>query len=101
MEYYIFMDHRLARRNSSYAFEWLINGEWKEDVRKSRALLDAINGFGDYSFGDQDQITEEMAEELINNGTIILQGDIGFGTSYGQPKKIQLSDWKKPYQQDK
>lgn len=47
MEYYIFMDHRLARRNSPYAFEWLINGEWKEDIRKSRALQDAINDFGD------------------------------------------------------
>lgn len=42
-----------------------------------------------------------MAEELFNNGKIILQGDIEFGTSYGQPKKIELSDWKKPNQQDK
>lgn len=90
------MDHRLARLKNSYDYEWLINGEWKEDFKKTRNLMDAINGYGDYSFGDQDQITEAAAEELIQNGTITLLGDIGFGTSYGQPKTIILSDWKKP-----
>jgi len=95
MEYYIFMDHRLARRDSNSKFEWFINGEWKEDSQKSLALLDAINGFGDYSIGDQDRIGEEMAEELIRNGTIVLKGDIGFGTIYGEPKTIQLSNWRK------
>lgn len=96
MEFYIFMDHLLARRNSSFNFEWLINGEWIEDQKKSLALLDAINGFGNYSYGDQDQISEKIAEELIDKGTIILQGDIGFGTFYGQPKKIELSYWRIP-----
>ncbi len=95
MEYYIFMDHRLARRDANSNFEWFINGEWKEDRQKSLALLDAINGFGDYSIGDQDRIGEEMAEELIRNGTVVLQGDIGYGTFYGEPKTIQLSDWRK------
>ena len=37
-----------------------------------------------------------MAEVLIQNGTIDLQGDIGYGTHYGQPMTIELSDWKKP-----
>jgi hypothetical protein len=95
MDYFIFMDHRLARRHSDYKFEWFLNGEWKEDKKKTMALLDAINGYGDYSFGDQDQITQAMAEELIKNGKITLVGDIGFGTTYGEPKTVHLSDWKK------
>lgn len=95
MDYYIFMDHSLARCITPFNFEWLINGEWKLDSKKSLALLDALNDYGDYSIGDQDRITEEMAEELIRNGSIILQGNIGFGTFYGGPKKIQLNNWKK------
>jgi hypothetical protein len=95
MEYYIFMDHSLARRDTNSKFEWLLNCEWKEDSQKSLALLDAINGFGDYSIGDQNRIGEEMAEELIKNGTIVLKGDIGYGTFYGESKKILLSDWRK------
>lgn len=95
MEYFIFMDHRLARRKSKYEYEWLIDGEWKEDFKKTRNLMDAINGYGDYSFGDQDQITEETAEKLIRTGTVILEGDIGFGTFYKEPKTIKLSDWVK------
>jgi hypothetical protein len=96
MKYFIFMDHRLARIKEDYIYEWFIDGEWIDDDKKTKSLMDAINGWGDYSFGDQDQIKEELAEELIQNGTITLMGDIGFGTIYGQPKIIQLSDWKKP-----
>ena len=94
MDYFIFMDHRLARRNSKMEFEWLLEGEWKKDSKKSLALLDAMNGFGDFSIGDQDQIKDELAEELIKNGTVILHGDIGYGTFYKEPKTIKLSDWK-------
>lgn len=96
MEYFIFMDHRLARRKEEFIYEWFLHGEWKNDSKKTRALMDAINGWGDYSIGDQDQITEEAAEELIRSGTIILQGDIGFGTYYKEPKTINLSDWENP-----
>lgn len=92
MEYYIFMDKKLARRNAELIFEWFVNGEWKKDSKMSLALLDAINGYGDYSVGDQDQITEEIANELIKNKTVILQGNIGFGTIYGEPKTIHLMD---------
>ena len=95
MEYYLFMGHRLARRITPSECEWLVNGEWKEDSKRTLALNDALNGYGDYSFGDQDQITQEMAEELIRKGTIVLQGDIGFGTFYREPTTIKLSDWKK------
>jgi|SRR5690554_5585363 len=97
MEYFIFAGHRLARHVSPFKYEWLVNGEWREDSKKSLALEDALNDYGDYSFGDQDQITEEMAEELIRNGRIVLEGDIGFGTFYHEPIIIQLSDWKKTY----
>lgn len=94
MEYYLFMEHRLARRTSSFKCEWLVNGEWKEDSQRTLALEDALHDFGDYSFGDLDQITQEMAEELIQNGTIVLQGSIGYGTFYHEPKTIHLSNWK-------
>lgn len=95
MKYYLFMDHSLARRITPFQCEWLVNGEWKEDSQKTLSLEDALNGYGDYSFGDQDQITQEMAEELIQKGTLVLQGNIGYGTFYNEPKIIQLSNWKK------
>lgn len=96
MEYYLFMNHRLARRSTTSKCEWLVNGEWIEDSQKTMALQDALHDYGDYSIGDQDQITQEMAQELIQNGTIVLHGEIGYGTCYPEPKTIQLSDWKKP-----
>lgn len=95
MEYYLFMGHRLARCTTPSKCEWLVNGEWKEDSQKTLALQDALHDYGDYSIGDQDQITEEMAKERIRNGTIVLQGEIGYGTFYREPKAIQLSNWKK------
>lgn len=95
MENLIFVGHRLARRITPYECEWLVKGEWKEDSKMTLALNDALNGYGNYSYGDQDQITEEMAEELILKGTIILQGDIGYGTFYNKPTIIQLSNWRK------
>lgn len=96
MDYYIFCEHKLARRAKPFKYEWLVNGEWKEDRLSSLALEDSLHDYGDYSFGDQDQITEVMAIELIQNGTIVLQGDIGYGTTYYKPKTVQLSHWKKP-----
>jgi hypothetical protein len=97
MEYYIFLGHRLARRTGFLnKCEWLINGEWKEDRQRTLALNDALMNYGDYSIFDQDRITPEIAEALIQNGTIVLQGDIGFGTIYREPKTIQFSNWKKP-----
>ena len=96
MLYYIFTGNRLARRTASFKCEWLVYGEWKEDDQWTLSLKDAMNDYGDYSLGDQDQITPEMAEELIQNGTIVLEGNIGYGTHYGQPMAIKLSDWKKP-----
>lgn len=95
MEYYLFMGHRLGRRSTLSKCEWLVNGEWQEDSQKTLALQDALHDYGDYSIGDLDRITQEMAQELIRNGTIVLQGDIGYGTYYREPKTIQLSDWKK------
>jgi hypothetical protein len=98
MEYYIFLGHRLARRTGTGFLnkcEWLINGEWKEDLQRTLALNDALMDYGDYSIFDQDRITPEIAETLIQNGTIVLQGDIGLGTIYREPKTIQLSNWKK------
>ncbi len=96
MQYYIFTGHRLARRTASFEYEWLVYGEWKEDDKRTLALKDAMNDYGDYSLMDQDQITPEMAEELIQNGTIVLHGNIGYGTSYGESTTIKLSEWKKP-----
>lgn len=96
MEYFIFCDHRLARQISSFNYEWLVNGEWQEDTKRTLALNDAIMDYGDYSMSDQDHITTEIAEKLIENGTVILQGDIGYGTFYYEPKTIQLNSWKKP-----
>ena len=97
MGYYIFLDCRLARRTAQFQCEWLINGEWKEDKELTLALEDALMDYGDFSIGDQVYITPEMAEELVKNGTVVLQGDIGTGISYyNEPKFIQLSDWKKP-----
>ena len=96
MEYYIFGGHRLARGEALSKFEWLINGEWKEDRHWTLALNDAIMGYGDYSVSDQDHIKPEIAEELIRTGTTVLQGDVGFGTFYCEPKIIKMSNWKKP-----
>ncbi|MFV8838591.1 hypothetical protein [Salinimicrobium soli] len=96
MEYYIFCEYYLARRTDAFICEWFINGEWKEDKRRTLALEDALNDYGDYSFMDQDQITEIMATELIQKGTIVLNGDIGYGTTYYEPKKIRLRNWKRP-----
>jgi len=96
MEYYIFCRHRLARRRAAFQAEWLLQGEWKEDRQMTLALEDALHDYGDYSAGDQDRIPEEMARILAQNGSIVLQGDIGFGTTYYEPLTIQLSDWKKP-----
>jgi hypothetical protein len=96
MEYYIFCGHRLAKRSKSFKCDWFVNGEWEENRQWTLALEDALHDYGDYSFGDQDQITMEIAEELIHNGTIVLQGNIGYGTTYFTPKTIELSDWKKP-----
>lgn len=91
MQYFIFMDHMLARRDDELKYEWFINGNWSENARMTLNLMDAINGYGDYSIGDQDQITEETAEELIRTGTVILEGDIGYGTFYKEPKIIRLN----------
>ena len=96
MEYYIFCGHSLARQIAPFQYEWLINGEWQEDSKKTLALNDAIMDYGDYSVSDQDHIATEIAEELIQNGTVILEGDIGYGTFYYEPKTIQLSNWKNP-----
>jgi len=90
------MGHRLARRAAPFKCEWFVNGEWKEDHQMTKALEDALMDYGDYSIMDQDRITPEMAQELIQNGTILLQGNIGYGTFYHAPKTIQLSNWKKP-----
>ena len=95
MHYYLFMGHLLARRTAPFSCEWFVNGEWKEDSQRTLALEDALNDYGDYSIGDQDQITQEMASALIQNGTIVLQGNIGYGICYHEPKTIQLSNWKK------
>ena len=102
MEYYLFMRHRLARRSAPGLgnYEWFVNGEWKEDTDRSRSLNDARVGYGDYSVFDYDNITPEMAEELLQNGTIVLQGNIGYGTTYCEPKTIHLSNWKKPTKQN-
>lgn len=98
MEYYLFMGHKLARTNTSDIgqYEWLVNGEWKEDKEKSLALNDARMDYGDYSICSYDHITPEIAETLIQNGTTVLQGNIGYGTNYCEPKTIHLSNWKKP-----
>jgi hypothetical protein len=102
MEYYLFMGHRLARIASDIglgSYEWLLNGEWEKNDKLSLALNDARMDYGDYSIGDQDHIKPEMAEELIQNGIAVLQGDIGYGTFYREPTTIQLSNWKKPIKQ--
>jgi len=90
MEYYLFRERRLARSQDGSLgnYEWLINGEWKEDTDMSRALNDARVDFGDYSPNDYDDITPEIAEELIQNGTVVLYGSA-----------IQLNNWKEPSEQ--
>lgn len=95
MEYYILLGHWLARRTDFSECEWLINGEWKKDKQLTLRLNDALMDYGDASIFDQEHITPEIAKELIQNGTAILQGDIGYGTFYHEPKKIQLSNWEK------
>ena len=102
MEYYLFMGHRLARIASDIglgSYEWFLNGEWVENAQLSLALNDARMDYGDYSIGDQDHIKLEIAEELIQNGVTILQGGVGYGTFYREPKTIQLSNWEKPTKQ--
>ena len=102
MEYYLFMGHRLARIASDIglgSYEWLLNGEWGKNDKLSLALNDARMNYGDYSIGDQDHIKPEIAEELVQNGTIVLQGNVGYGTTYCEPKTIRLSNWKKPTDQ--
>lgn len=96
MEYYIFKEHYLARSKEMCKYEWLENGMWIEDKRRTLALNDALFDYGDYSIFDQDHIPEEIAEELIQNGTTALVGNIGYGTTYSQPKIIKLSNWEKP-----
>jgi len=96
MEYYLFREHRLARSTTSFVYEWLVNGKWEENRQFSLALTDAMMNYGDYSSFDYDHIKPEIAEEIIQNGTAVLQGDIGFGSIYREPKTIQLSNWKKP-----
>lgn len=91
------MGHKLSRRTDHLKCEWLVNGEWIENSQSTLALEDALHDYGDYSIMDQDHITQEMAEELIQNGTIVLKGDIGYGTFFREPKTIHLSYWKKPY----
>jgi hypothetical protein len=54
----------------------------------SRTLNDSRVGYGDCSVFDYEDITTEIAEELIQNGTTILQ-------VYNPPKRIHLSNWKK------
>ncbi|MEO5681727.1 MAG: hypothetical protein ABIQ88_03745 [Chitinophagaceae bacterium] len=90
------MERGLARRAALQKYEWLVNGVWKEDSQKTLALEDALHDYGDFSISDQSHISQEIAEELIQNGTIVLQGDIGYGTFYHEPKKIQLNNWEKP-----
>jgi hypothetical protein len=96
MEYYIFCGHRLARGKALSKFEWLVNGEWEENAQMTLSLNDAIMDYGDYSVSDQDHIKPEIAEELIQTGKTVLQGDVGFGTFYHEPTTIKLSNWKKP-----
>ena len=96
MEYYVLMGCRLARRSAQFKCEWLINGEWVEDKQRTLALEDALMDYGDFCTWDQDRIPKEMAEELIQNGKIILKGNIGNGAIYLEPKTIELCDWKKP-----
>ncbi len=96
MEYYLFKQHSLARCIAPLQYEWLIDGEWTQDSRRTLALNDALMDYGDYSISDQDHITQEIAEKLIQNGITVLQGNVGYGTFYREPKTIQLSNWKKP-----
>ena len=94
--YYILMGDMLARRTGQFQCEWLMNGEWVKSERFTLSLEDSLMDYGNFSIGDNDSITPEMAEKLIENGTIVLQGDIGYGAYYNEPKTIKLSCWKKP-----
>lgn len=95
MEYYILFGHRLARRINFSECEWLVEGEWIKDKLLTLRLNDALMDFGSASVFDQDHIMPEIAEELIQNGTTVLQGNIGYGTFYRKPKIIKLSNWKR------
>ena len=96
MGYHLFCYCRLARRFASFKCEWLFHGEWVENKKRTLALEDALMDYGDYSFGDEIELTPEVAEELIQNGTIVLNGNIGNGTYFSAPKTITLCDWEKP-----
>jgi len=92
MEYFLFKECRLARNKTGLIgkYEWLIDGVWKEDDMLSLALNDARMDYGGYSVFDYEHIKPEIAEELIQKGTAVLQGDACYGTFYREPKKIQL-----------
>ena len=90
------MGHSLARRAAPFKCEWFVNGEWIDDQEWTLALEDALIDYGAFSVMDADRISLEMAEKLIQNGTIVLKGNIGYGTFYDRPETIQLSNWKRP-----
>jgi len=92
--YFVFLKCALARRLSQFNCEWYENGEWVENQRRTLSLEDSLMDYGDWSVGDNDQITPELAEELIQKGTIVLHGNIGYGCTYCEPKTIILGERK-------
>ena len=103
MRYYLLTLNRLARCTApceSFEYEWFIDGKWQKNKQWSFSLEDAKHDYGYMSFGDYDLLLPELAEELMQKGTIIVHGDIGNGTTFYQPKKIELLQWKKPVEDD-
>jgi len=95
MGYYLFKECRLARDCGSLGeYEWLIDGVWERCDRLSLALNDARMDYGGYSVFDYEDIMPEIAVELIQNGTAVLQRNMWGG--YKESKKIQLIDFQRP-----
>ena len=47
--------------------EFYIDGQWVVDKELNMNLNDAIMDYGDYSWNDYDEISEEQAYQIINN----------------------------------
>ncbi|MDR0333692.1 MAG: hypothetical protein LBI15_09535 [Dysgonamonadaceae bacterium] len=67
------------------------NSEW------TSYLEDFVNDeYGERTCGDLDRIKTKLAEELIENGTIVLIGDTGMARNIIIRKRFNYIDWKKP-----
>lgn len=68
--YYYFKGKVARLKEEDYetrAKEFFIDGQWVVDKELNIALNDAIMDYGDYSWNNYDEISEEQAYQIINN----------------------------------